>query len=109
MRQVSLCFRSCATPCLPCHSRHMIAFQLVLISAAITALAGPWVMRATFGLAAARTFVGIIVVALLLAASAYFFLHQSDGHGAAALGFVLLAAITLGCRGASVKVVNPFK
>ena len=66
----------------------------VLISAAIIALAGPWIVRATLGLPAARIFAGIIV-GLLLAATAYLFLYRADGHGAAILGFVILAGITL--------------
>ena len=71
----------------------MTPFQLALIAAAITALAGPWVLRAMFGIPAARIFAAVIVT-LLLAACVYLFLNGSDGHGAALLGFVILAAIT---------------
>ena len=72
----------------------MTPFQLVLIAAAVTALAGPWVVRATLGIPAARIFSGGIL-ALLLVGCVYLFLNRADGHGAALLGFVILAAITL--------------
>ena len=75
------------------HPPPMTPFQLALIAAAITALAGPWEVRATLGLPAARIFAGIIL-ALLLAGCAFFFLNRADGHGAAMLGFVILGAIT---------------
>ena len=68
-------------------------FQLILIAAAIIALAGPWIVRAMFGIPAARIAAGVIL-ALLLAGCAFLFLNGSDGHGAALLGFVILAAIT---------------
>ena len=71
----------------------MTPFQIALTAAAITALAGPWIVRATLGLPATRIFAGIMV-ALLLAGCAFLFLNGSDGHGAALLGFVILAAIT---------------
>ena len=71
----------------------MNSFQLILIAAAIIAFAGPWVMRAMFGVPAARIFSGL-TLALLLAGCAFLFLNGSDGHGAALLGFVILAAIT---------------
>ncbi len=72
----------------------MTPFQLVLIAAAITALAGPWIVRAIFGISAARIFAGVIL-ALLLVGCVTLFLNRADGHGAAMLGFVILAAITL--------------
>ena len=71
----------------------MTPFQLILIAAAIIAFAGPWVVRAMFGVPAARIFSGL-TLALLLAGCAFLFLNGSDGHGAAMLGFVILAAIT---------------
>ena len=72
----------------------MTPFQFILIAAAVAALAGPWAVRAMFGIPAARIFAGIIV-ALLLTGCLYLFLNRADGHGAAMLGFVILAAITL--------------
>ena len=72
----------------------MTAFQLVLIAAAIIALAGPWVVRATLGIPAARMSAGVIV-ALGLAACLYLFLNRAEGHGAALLALLIVAGITL--------------
>ena len=70
----------------------MTPFQLALIAAAVTALAGPWLVRATLGIPAARSLVGDSL-ALLLAGCVYLFLNRTDGHGAAILGFLILAVI----------------
>ena len=71
----------------------MTPFQLILIAAAVTALIGPWLVRAASGATAARGFSGVILV-LLLAACAFLFFNRADGHGAGLLAFLIVAAIT---------------
>jgi hypothetical protein len=66
----------------------------LLILTAILAFAGPWIARRSFGPRVART-VAIAIVTALLGACVYFFLHQSEGHGAGVLAFLIVVAITV--------------
>ena len=72
-----------------------MSFRYGLIICAVIAIAGPWIVRALFDATVVRWFLAIVLFSLLCVC-AYLFANRFDGHGAAALGFVVVAALTVG-------------